>query len=537
MSIAESGMGTNCRIPIVKYAIQFQDGTQYPVIDKILLNISYIHFVEDGDNNKCPRILQRENFAWTRNEVSEQFRYCVNSSAFIAKAAEVLRLGDAANESSLKLDRSEFLHPEYSSSEEDSEGNTIEKKSFWDETQQKKRVNEGHDQPSTSRKRLRTTEQRTDRELPLLYNTDREVQDEGKSATEEAKEEIRNAYLGESALEVYNSFKFEKESDKFDLEVLKQKFQDYCSPRQNITYERHQFFSRQQQENESIDHYVTDLRNKSATCEFGDLNDSLIRDRIVCGIRSDSLRERMLREPDIKLDTAINMCRAAEVSKTQVKNLGITEKEKMCYPAALNYQNKGNKNHANSTVTYTRPTRDSDKPKQFKCKRCATTHGPRECPAYGKNCSNCNKFGHFAKCCRFERRVNVIEDSYTSESETELFLDTVCTINDITTGNEWLVDMAVGKRKVQFKMDTGAQANILPFSYKKAANGKALHKTRVKLSTYSGETLPVLGKCMLMCKHNGQNNNAEFLVVNMKSQPILALQSCEKFGLIQNTRG
>lgn len=73
-----------------------------------------------------------------------------------------------------------------------------------DETQQKKRVNEGHDQPSTSRKRLRTTEQRTDRELPLLYNTDREVQDEEKSATEEAKEEIRNAYLGKLKLPFKN---------------------------------------------------------------------------------------------------------------------------------------------------------------------------------------------------------------------------------------------------------------------------------------------------------------------------------------------
>ena len=51
-----------------------------------------------------------------------------------------------------------------------------------------------------------------------------------------------------------------------------------------------------QQEGETIDAYVTELRNKAHTREFSDLKDELMRDRIVCGIINDAVRARLLRE-------------------------------------------------------------------------------------------------------------------------------------------------------------------------------------------------------------------------------------------------
>ena len=76
---------------------------------------------------------------------------------------------------------------------------------------------------------------------------------------------------------------------------------------------------------ENIDAYVTDLKNKASLCEFSTLKDSLIRDRIVCGIRSDEVRARLLRDPDLTLVKAIDACRAAETSQTQLK--GLTEEK------------------------------------------------------------------------------------------------------------------------------------------------------------------------------------------------------------------
>ena len=65
------------------------------------------------------------------------------------------------------------------------------------------------------------------------------------------------------------------------------KFTEFCVPRKNVIYERYVFHTRDrvQGEGETIDSFTTDLRLKSQSCEFGSLQDSLIRDRVVVGIR------------------------------------------------------------------------------------------------------------------------------------------------------------------------------------------------------------------------------------------------------------
>ena len=125
--------------------------------------------------------------------------------------------------------------------------------------------------------------------------------------------------IGGEALEVYDTFTF-TESEKGKIEPLITKFEAYCSPKKNVTYERYLFFSCTQN-SRSIDAIVTDLRMKSKTCEFENLHDSLIKDRIVCGIDNNSIRERLLRNNELTLEVAINTVRAAETSKTQVETL------------------------------------------------------------------------------------------------------------------------------------------------------------------------------------------------------------------------
>ena len=139
---------------------------------------------------------------------------------------------------------------------------------------------------------------------------------------------------------------------------LKSAFKTYCNPRRNIAYERHNFNTRNQEEGEAIDNYVTVLRTLAATCEFSTLEDSLIRDRIVCGVRSQSRKERLLRETDLTLEEAINICRATEASKEQIRSLGdgkpnnidaLKKKsfKKMWKPKSDRYRTKENKHERN----------------------------------------------------------------------------------------------------------------------------------------------------------------------------------------------
>lgn len=73
--------------------------------------------------------------------------------------------------------------------------------------------------------------------------------------------------------------RYDDDADEYD--TLKELFRKYCEPRKNRTYLRHLFFTREQGQSEPIDAYVTDLKNKARDCEFEQLTESLIRDRIV----------------------------------------------------------------------------------------------------------------------------------------------------------------------------------------------------------------------------------------------------------------
>ena len=68
------------------------------------------------------------------------------------------------------------------------------------------------------------------------------------------------------------------------------------------------FNTRAQGATEGIDAYVKELRKLARNCEFEELHDSIIRDRIVCGIRSNEVRKRLLREKDLNLERAVEMC-------------------------------------------------------------------------------------------------------------------------------------------------------------------------------------------------------------------------------------
>ncbi len=92
-------------------------------------------------------------------------------------------------------------------------------------------------------------------------------------------------------LEKSEAFTFTEEEDREYPDVLLQKMAELCLPTKNIIMDRHVFNTTNQKTGESIQSYVSTLKILAKKCDFGILNDELIRDRIVCGIESDSVRK------------------------------------------------------------------------------------------------------------------------------------------------------------------------------------------------------------------------------------------------------
>lgn len=102
--------------------------------------------------------------------------------------------------------------------------------------------------------------------------------------------------IGSDAVKTYNSFDLNEENRRKLSEIIKE-FDKYAIGETNETYERYMFNSRNQKDGESIDTYVGELRTLAQSCNFCTcLHDSLIRDRIVLGIRGGDTRKRLLHQ-------------------------------------------------------------------------------------------------------------------------------------------------------------------------------------------------------------------------------------------------
>lgn len=321
--------------------------------------------------------------------------------------------------------------------------------------------------------------------------------------------------LGDDAMRVYEGFHFDTPAaDRTVAEILT-KLESYAVGEANETYERFIFNRRCQEEGEGFENFYSDLRVLVKSCNFCDncLN-SMLRDRIVIGMRDSATRQELLKVRKLTLDKCVDLCRAAETAETHNRELK---------PDRVLHVSRGDTK---------KPT--AGKGKQG-CKFCGYFHVLKKnlCPAYGKTCKICNRQNHFASKCSEKTlgratksktpKVHVIEgESCSSEEEW---------INMVHTQNHKLIKcrMTVGGNDVIFQVDPGASVNLLPVCY--ADNVKPT--TRI-LKMWNDTQLNTVGTCRTTVRNprNRKKYSVEFQVYEGNHVPILGLKASEAMGLV-----
>ena len=69
---------------------------------------------------------------------------------------------------------------------------------------------------------------------------------------------------------------------------------DYFSPQVNVPYERHLFRNTKQLSAETVDQFITRLRQRADYCDFGDKMNEQIRDQVIDKCVSHQLRRKLL---------------------------------------------------------------------------------------------------------------------------------------------------------------------------------------------------------------------------------------------------
>jgi len=129
------------------------------------------------------------------------------------------------------------------------------------------------------------------------------------------------ACLGSAAHAVFRTFKFTEENDRNNIDKIKEQFDRHWLGEVNVTYERYVFHQRIQQSGETIEAFVADLRKLAKSCAFEHLEDSLIRDRIIIGIRDDPTRRRLLQQKNVTLTDAVDACKASEATSKRLRTM------------------------------------------------------------------------------------------------------------------------------------------------------------------------------------------------------------------------
>ena len=165
----------------------------------------------------------------------------------------------------------------------------------------------------------------------------------------------------------------------------------YFLPKKNKTVERHKFNMRTQQARETFNQYLTDIRKLAQNCEFGNMKN----DQIICGIRDNKVRDRLLREQDLTITKAITVCKAAEETDTHMRELyrkgqeaevnAVEKKDHSNQQGGERY--KGQRRFSEGQILIALPTVIG----------ADSTTKKGKCPAHDKICKLCKKYNHCKK--------------------------------------------------------------------------------------------------------------------------------------------
>ncbi|KAB7494681.1 hypothetical protein Anas_04246 [Armadillidium nasatum] len=306
------------------------------------------------------------------------------------------------------------------------------------------------------------------------------------------------------------------------LTALDSKF----SPKVSIRYERFLFRKAIQESNESTDSYVTRLKKLAASCDFNNIEDSII-DQVIAKCHSSSLRRKLLQEANITLDSLLNTARAMEAAEMQASkmedkanNLNVAKVKNFQVREAY-WKRNDNANVSNQSTVY--------KSKKFKCFRCGyKDHNAREidkCPAFDKICKKCRKKGHFQSQCRTKFKVKFTEKEKSDDdiSENKDCVDEFAfRVHSLgTNAKPLVVTIYMNTMPIKMQVDTAADVSLISEKVANTIPDLKIVPCKSVLKDYNGHVIHTLGKAIINVKYQDKCFNHMEVIITKGNNPSL----------------
>ena len=165
------------------------------------------------------------------------------------------------------------------------------------------------------------------------------------------------------------------------FEKVKTALVGYFAPKRNVVAERYKFRSRGQRADEPIDTYLTSLRELAKSCDFGTLEEEMIRDQIVEKCPSKTLRQKLLQQETLDSARTGKFARSEENATQDSLLISSGTKENPIQIDRVHDKQNG-------------PAKTA-----YVCYRCGGKdgHSANECGAINSRCNGCKKIEHLQK--------------------------------------------------------------------------------------------------------------------------------------------
>ncbi|CAH2085393.1 unnamed protein product [Euphydryas editha] len=331
-----------------------------------------------------------------------------------------------------------------------------------------------------------------------------------------------------------------------------------------------------QDDNETVADYIAVLKKMSTTCDFGGTLEENLRDQFVCGLRSESIRQRLFAEDDIDYKKAYRLATSLEAAEKNAASITgrvstttagtgsvachvverIGSSTRSTGHKGKNVSGSGSRDGARTlrpqlgqaqlARRWERgPARAKSGPaaaerRQQPCTACGGPHSATTCSFSKYVCRVCNQKGHLRRVCPNLREHHSIhsstapadgnEDGETREDSDEVILN----MNNVWNNHykPIMIAIIVHNRLLHMECDTGSAVSCISYEiYNKHFRDLKLKPCKIVLRYYTGELVRPLGMITPLVKYKKRQENLDLYVIENGKSLLLGRQWLTQLGI------
>ncbi|XP_047998120.1 uncharacterized protein LOC125235564 [Leguminivora glycinivorella] len=294
------------------------------------------------------------------------------------------------------------------------------------------------------------------------------------------------AVMGDEAYELLSNLTSPKKPGEMTYKEVIKIMSDHIEPKPSFMAERYRLRQRRQGDKETVAQYLADLKKMARYCDFSTALEDNLRDQFVCGLKNDTIRQRLFAESDLTYSKAVQLAlslEAAEKDAAMVERASVSETGDAGERAETRRQRRGPAPGAGGRRGAQRANRAS-----------AIHH------------------------VQAEDGETQYEEEVTSGSDFEEDLHHLC-LNDYKSVS---LSLGLDDEVISMEIDTGCAVSCIGRdTYNKYFKHRPLEQFPLVLTVYDGRPVRPLGVIRPVVRFKNQLKKLELFVIEGGTTPIL----------------